>query len=99
MSALMIINYDIVDPDGVRNYRQVAGPVISAGARLVALHKQTVDLGEGGQPGKVTAILEFPTVEAAQAAYGSAEYQKLLPLRLDSTRPAFAIITEVFDEK
>jgi uncharacterized protein (DUF1330 family) len=31
-------------------------------------------------------ILEFPTVEAAQHFYDSAEYQPILKLRLTSTR-------------
>jgi uncharacterized protein (DUF1330 family) len=31
-------------------------------------------------------ILEFPTVEAAQHFYNSAEYQPILKLRLTSTR-------------
>jgi uncharacterized protein (DUF1330 family) len=31
-------------------------------------------------------VLEFPTLEAAQRFYDSAEYQPILKLRLDSTR-------------
>ena len=41
---------------------------------------------EGNFPLNRLVVLEFPTVEAAQHFYDSAEYQPILKLRLASTR-------------
>jgi uncharacterized protein (DUF1330 family) len=41
---------------------------------------------EGNLPLHRLVVLEFPTLEAAQRFYDSAEYQPILKLRLDSTR-------------
>jgi len=94
MSALVIINYDVTDPARLDAYR---GPATAAllgpdkGA-LVAVSHDTVDLEEGNGAGATTVVLEFPSVEAAQAALDSEEYQAVVGERLASTDPKFAII-------
>ena len=37
-------------------------------------------------------ILEFPTIDAAQKFYDSAEYAPILKLRLDSTRSEVVLV-------
>jgi len=78
----------------IEKYREYASKVMATiGAfegKLLAA--DTVDVREGTQPYPRTVIGEFPTAEAARAWYESAEYQAILPLRLESTTGTLYIV-------
>ncbi|ADP82274.1 DUF1330 domain-containing protein [Pseudofrankia inefficax] len=78
MSAYWISVYkEIVDEGKVAAYAQLAGPALRAGGgRFLArgLPAQTFEAGEETR----TVLIEFPSVEAAQAAHDSAAYQEAL---------------------
>jgi len=94
MPALLIINYDVVDPERLDAYRAPAGAALigpGKGSAVVVTH-ETIDLGEGAGAGATTVILEFPSVESAQAAFASPDYQAVIGERLAATDPRSAII-------
>ena len=99
MSALLIINYDITDPERLEAYRAPAGAALvgEGGGRLVAVSHDTVDLGEGRPTGATTVILEFASLDAAQTAFESEQYQAIIGERLAATDPKFAIIVPGVD--
>ncbi len=99
MAALMILNYGVTDRDALNRYRAAAGPILVGPdlATRVAMSDRTVDLGEGVSAGSDTVVLRFETVEAAQAAYESAEYQAVLGDRLRATTPKFSLVVEAID--
>ena len=47
---------------------------------------------EGNLPLKRLVVLEFPTIEAAQQFYDSAEYEPILKLRLSSTQSDLVLV-------
>ncbi len=92
----MIINYDVTDAARLKAYRRPAGAALvgdesGKGAARVSTG-DTVDLGEAPAAGTTTVVLEFESVEAAQAAYDSDEYQAVIGERIESTVPKFAVI-------
>lgn len=78
MSAYWISVYkEIVDEGKVAAYAELAGPALRAGGgRFIArgLPEQTYEAGEKTR----TVLIEFDSVEAAQAAHDSAAYQQAL---------------------
>jgi len=99
MPALLIINYNVIDPDSLVRYRDAATPILvgpDKGA-LRVVSDQTVDLDEGAGVGSTTVILEFPTVEVAREIYNSAEYQSIIGDRLAATVPVHAMIVPTLE--
>ena len=81
MPAYVIVQGVVTDPDQFEHYKPAAGPTVTgAGGKYIVRGGTTVSL-EGGAPPERTTILEFPTMEAAQAWYQSAEYQAARALR------------------
>ena len=99
MGALLIINYDVTDPERMEAYRQKAAAVLlgpDSGAP-VAVTDETVDLGEGEGAGRTTVVLRYASVEGAREAYFSEDYQALLGERLAASAAAFAVIVPTID--
>lgn len=95
MPALMIINYgEILDEEQLEGYRGPATEILvdKFGGKPVIFTNKTVNLGEGHGAGIHTVGLEYESVEAAQAAYDSDEYQAILGQRLAATRSGYAIV-------
>ncbi len=96
----MIINYgEILDEDQLAGYRGPATEILMEkfGGKPVVATNKTVNLGEGHGAGVHTVAIEFESVEVAQAAYESDEYQDILGQRLASTRSGFAIVVKKRD--
>jgi len=86
MPGYLIANLEVTDPAKFEEYRQKVVPVIEKfGGRYLVRGGELRRL-EGNLPLSRLVILEFPTLDAAQKFYDSAEYAPLLKLRLDSTR-------------
>ena len=101
MSALLIINYNVTDPDALVGYRDAAGPILvgpNRGTHRVVTD-QTVDLGEGSGVGTTTVVLEFASVEVAKQIFDSAEYQAVVGDRLSATEPIHAMIVPTLEGK
>ncbi|MEY2960088.1 MAG: hypothetical protein RLZZ01_2656 [Actinomycetota bacterium] len=95
MAALIIVNYDVVDPDGMETYRSVARPALAdRGSTALVNTSSTVDLGEGPGAGTNTVVLRFDSVEAAREAWFSEAYQAALPMRLAAISPRSAVLVE-----
>jgi uncharacterized protein (DUF1330 family) len=73
VAGYLIANIDVTEPAKFEEYREKVMPLIEKfGGRYLV---------RGGDVRR-----QFPTLEAAQRFYDSAEYQPILKLRLDSTR-------------
>lgn len=99
MAALLIINYDMTDPERLDAYRAPALAALVGPDRgsPAAVTDNTVDLGEGGGAGATTVILGFSSVEAAEIAFGSDAYQAVVGERLAATNPRFAVIVPTLE--
>ncbi|MEM7060319.1 MAG: DUF1330 domain-containing protein [Pseudomonadota bacterium] len=69
------------EPEALETYFQVAMPLIErVGAKVV----QKIEVGEavvGEQPSEMVMLVEYPSYEAVQRVFNSAEYQAIIPAR------------------
>ncbi len=86
MAGYLIANIEVTNPTLYDEYRRKVAPIVAQyGGRFLVRGGETRIL-EGNPPIKRLAILEFPTVAAAQKFYDSPEYKPVLALRLASTQ-------------
>ena len=93
MTAYLMSNYDVTNPEAFEAYPAAVGPTVFAhgGEILVAdMESESIE----GQPRKVTVILKFPSKEAAHAWHSSEEYVKIMHLRTDNTEGVITLSDE-----
>jgi len=84
MSAYLVFNYAITDPDGYGAYPPAAFATMS-GHDLEILVADYASEPKEGEPGTVTVVMRFPTKQAAMSWYESADYQAVKHLRTDNS--------------
>lgn len=95
MTAYLVANYDIVDRDVYRSYQKQSRPIMAGGGKLLVLDQASV--GKEGTPGAQTVVIEYPTKQAALAAYESDEYQAVVGIRLSAIANGRAVIVDGFE--
>lgn len=96
MKGYLVANVTAVtDPDRYAAYRaQIPAVVEQYGGRFLfrggAIHAKEGDLGFARM-----VVIEFPTLEAAQAFYSSAEYAPLIRMREESAEARVAVVEGV----
>lgn len=81
MTAYVISEVEMRDPDGFEAYRALAAKTIAQyGGRYLA-RGGAAEVVEGGPPAKTIIIVEFPTMARLREWYASAEYAEALKLR------------------
>jgi len=76
MSAYLVVDLDIHDPEAIADYRSKALPLVAnAGGRLIAL--DDAPLGVEGWQASNMLIIEFPNMDAIRGLFASAEYAPL----------------------
>ncbi|MBR1203292.1 MULTISPECIES: DUF1330 domain-containing protein [unclassified Bradyrhizobium] len=95
MKAYLIVTLTVHDEPMFAEYRSQVGDTAApfGGQFLAAGGKATVLEGQWEHPG--TVVVEFPSRESAERWYHSAAYQKIIDLRLKSTRGSLAILDGV----
>jgi len=92
MTAYLIANIEVTDPEAFERYRAEVPRVIAAhGGRYLVRGGAQTPL-EGTLPLKRLVILEFPSMAAAQAFYASPDYGPLLELRLASAKSDVVLV-------
>ncbi len=94
MPAYLVANYDVTDPDRYREYQKGAAPLMAGGGKLVVLDTGSEILE--GEAGQQTVVIEYPTKDAALAAYRSEDYQAVVGIRLGATSNGRAVIVDGF---
>jgi len=83
MAAYIIAQLTVHDPSWVKEYGNVVGPLVAEhGGRYLVSSPKTAQLEGTSAVPTVTAILEFPDLESAQAFYDSDAYKPQLEARL-----------------
>lgn len=81
MSAYVVVNVNVHDPEAYREYVSLAPPTVSAyGGRYLARAGHTEILEGGWTPSRLV-ILEFDSVGRAKEWLGSPEYRAVKHLR------------------
>ena len=92
MKAYLIVTLTVHDETMFGEYRKQVGVTAKpfAGQFLAAGGRATVLEGPWEHPGIV--IVEFPSRESAERWYESAAYQKIIGLRLKSSRGSLVVL-------
>jgi uncharacterized protein (DUF1330 family) len=91
MSAYVVANYRITNPDAIAPYAAAATEtLVAAGAEVMAVDLESEVIE--GEPQPVTVILKFASKEAMKAWYNSPEYQAVKGLRTDNSEGTIVLI-------
>ncbi len=91
MPAYWIAHVTVTDDDAYGEYAKRAGPAIEThGGRFLARGGRCVGLEGNTRPRNV--VVEFPSVEAAEACYRSAAYQDALGFALGASERDLMIV-------
>ena len=85
MPVYVVCHIDVEDAEGWRRYREIGMPTIAAAGGRVLAAGQGVAL-EGTAMPTISAVVEFPTAEAAERWYYSDAYREASVLRLRASR-------------
>ena len=95
MPAYVIFDIHVDDPDAYAPYREPAGKTVEEhGGRYLA-RGGACEVLEGHWDVDRLVILEFPSMEQAQAWYRSAEYQEVAAIRQSASRGRGVIVQGV----
>jgi len=97
MSAYLIVNYDVDDPELYAEYQQGAAPALQIGsATEIVVFDPDSQQVEGESTGKQTVVLKFGSMEKAREIYESGDYQAVVGKRHASTSKHFAVLVNGF---
>ena len=97
MSAYLIVNYDVDNPELYADYQGGALPALRIGTEceVLVLDPDSEQI-EGQGAGKQTVVLKFESMEKAKEIYESGEYQAIVGKRHDATSKHFAVLVNGF---
>ena len=81
MPAYLIANITVKDAEKMEAYAAAAGPTLDAYGAEFIMEGRLADNLSGRWPVQGIALVRFPSIEAAQTWYQSADYQALQELR------------------
>lgn len=82
MAAYIIAHLEVTNPQDFEAYRDAVPAVIAAHGGRYLVRGGAVETLEGDWTVSRLIVLEFPDKAAAEGFYHSADYQRILPLRL-----------------
>jgi uncharacterized protein (DUF1330 family) len=95
MTAYVIVEVDVTDPDAYEVYKPLAAAAVEAhGGRYIARGGAT-ELLEGDLEPTRIVLLEFPDATAAHAWYHSPEYGKAKDARAGAATGRFVVVEGV----
>ena len=93
MSAYLIVNYDVDNPDLYVEYQGGALAALRLGSEceLLVLDGDSQQI-EGEGAGHQTVVLKFESMDKAREIYESGEYQAIVGKRLAASSKHFAVL-------
>lgn len=92
MSAYVIAEVDVTDPLAYETYKKLVAPTVAKfDGRYLVRGGKVVSKEGGWQPPRFV-ILEFPSLERAEAWYRSADYAPALALRTKASNSRLIIV-------
>jgi uncharacterized protein (DUF1330 family) len=92
MTAYVICDIDVSDPEGYREYTALVPATLEPyGGRFIVRGGQHETLEGGWRPRRLV-VLEFPTADDARRWYGSPEYARALPLRQRASSGSLVLV-------
>jgi uncharacterized protein (DUF1330 family) len=93
MSAFVVVQGTVTDPDKMQEYGAAAGPTIAAhGGELMV--RGPMEVLSGSSDHKISVVVRFADAASARNWYNSPEYQALIPTREAAFDSVFALVGE-----
>jgi uncharacterized protein (DUF1330 family) len=86
MSAYLVVEVEVLDQARYEDYKRLVPPSLAAYGGKFLVRGGVAETLEGDWSPKRVVIVEFPTVEQAQAWWASAEYAEAKALRQATAR-------------
>jgi uncharacterized protein (DUF1330 family) len=81
MSAYVVVDVQVHDPEGYAEYRQLSGASVAQYGGQFIVRGGAVEVAEGDwQPGRFV-VIQFPSMEQAKTWYNSPEYTAAREIR------------------
>jgi uncharacterized protein (DUF1330 family) len=81
MSAYVISELEVRDPNAIEIYRTIAAKSIAHYGGRYLVRNGAASVVEGGPPPKSIVVVEFPSMERLREWYASPEYAEALKVR------------------
>ena len=85
MAVYVIGDIEVTNPDLMGEYAGKVGATVEAHGGKAIVRGGVTETVEGEWQPKRLVVLKFPDMVAAKAWYNSAEYQEILPVRLEAS--------------
>jgi uncharacterized protein (DUF1330 family) len=92
MSAYVIAEIEVVDPDAYEEYRKQVPAVIAKYGGKFLVRGGKVEPREGGWTPKRIVVVEFPSLAQAQKFYDSPDYAPLIKLRQKASKGKLILV-------
>ncbi len=92
MSAYVIVQIEVTDPETFEAYRAQVPPTLETYGGEYVVRGGEQEVLEGDWPYPRTVVLKFPSVEQAKAWHASAEYEGPKALRLSATKGNMLVV-------
>lgn len=92
MTAYLIADVDVSDPDVYAEYRRQVLPLVSRHGGRFIVRGGVHETLEGEWQPKRLVVIEFPDMAALKAWYGSPEYTRLIALRQGASRGSLVAV-------
>lgn len=96
MTAYVMVQLQITDPDGFKEYAARVPPTIEKYGGRYVVRGGDYEVLEGGWPERRHVVLEFPSREDARAWYDSEDYAPLKAMRFAAS-DGNAILIDGYD--
>jgi uncharacterized protein (DUF1330 family) len=84
MSAYIVYQADVYDPEQYELYKAQAAPALAAAGAKYLVRGGDIEVLEGDAPRGRTVIIEFPSKDAAVAFFHGPEYTAIRALRANA---------------
>jgi uncharacterized protein (DUF1330 family) len=92
MSAYIVYQAEVYDPEQYELYKAQAGPALAAAGARYLVRGGDIEVLEGEAPAGRTVIIEFPTKQAAVEFFHGPEYTAIRALRADAAHARMYVV-------
>ncbi|MEP4196834.1 MAG: DUF1330 domain-containing protein [Aliishimia sp.] len=90
MTAIIVARITVIDPEKMKAYGAAAGPTVAGHEGIFTLRGKHSETLLGDDASQAVAIIQFPSIKAAQGWFNSPEYQALQGLRDEAAKMQFS---------
>lgn len=91
MTAIIVARITVNDPEKMKAYGAAAAPTVADHDGVFTLRGKHIETLLGEDASDAVAIIQFPSITAAQGWFNSPEYQALQDLRDEAAKMQFTL--------